>query len=161
MGEILKTGLGRRIYDLREDHNETQKSFGEKFGVSISTVQRWEAGASIDSESLLKISNEYKKSIDWLVTGAGTENLEFCNSTGLTEKTIEAFRRVPAADAINELMEDPIIGYAILEQINSILKKRYVDLYDSRGQEIDSEHEKSFAIVTLIRLLDWHGRDSR
>ena len=91
MQEKQKLHHGVRIYDLRQDHNLSQEQLAEKIGVSKATVQRWEKGENIYSDSLLKLSALFKKSIDWILTGYGTENLLFGVNTLLTNESVNVF----------------------------------------------------------------------
>jgi transcriptional regulator with XRE-family HTH domain len=70
-GSIDWTGVGRRIRELR-GFDITQGEFAKRIGISqsyLSTVERGhvEAGAEV----LLAISREFKKSLEWLLTGEG------------------------------------------------------------------------------------------
>jgi len=100
--------LGTRIYGLRKDHGMTRDEFAKFLGVSRSTIQRWELGDKIDSDTLLAISKKFNVSIDWLVAGARTENLAFCNSTGLSEESVFALsvNDKKLATSVNYLVEN-------------------------------------------------------
>lgn len=90
---VLKTGLGKRISDLRQDHDMTQDDLADRIGVTGSTIQRWETGQTkIDPDGLLKLSKEFNVSVDWLLMGVGTENLAFSRETGLSETSINEFK---------------------------------------------------------------------
>ena len=70
-GSIDWKGVGRRIRELR-GFDITQSEFAQRIGISqsyLSTVERGnvEAGAEV----LLTISREFKKSLEWLLTGEG------------------------------------------------------------------------------------------
>ena len=63
--------VGRRIRELR-GFDVTQEDFARRIGVSqgfISAVERGEK--EIGAEILLRISREFAKSIEWLLTGEG------------------------------------------------------------------------------------------
>jgi len=63
--------VGRRIRELR-GFDMTQKEFGERIGVSqgyLSAIERGEK--QIGAEVLLRISREFGKSLEWLLTGQG------------------------------------------------------------------------------------------
>ena len=63
--------VGRRIRELRGFHI-TQKEFAERIGVSQGHLSYMERGEKeIGAEILLKISQEFGKSIEWLLTGEG------------------------------------------------------------------------------------------
>ena len=64
-------GVGRRIRELR-GFQMTQKDFARRIGVSqghFSYIERGEK--EIGAEILLRISREFGKSIEWLLTGEG------------------------------------------------------------------------------------------
>jgi len=66
-------GVGRRIRELR-GFDMTQEEFAKRIGISqnyLSTMERGkvEIGAAI----LLRISQEFVKSIEWLLTGEGEQ----------------------------------------------------------------------------------------
>ena len=63
--------MGRRIRDLR-GFDMTQEEFARKIGVSqghFSYIERGEK--EIGAEILLRIHQEFGKSIEWLLTGEG------------------------------------------------------------------------------------------
>jgi transcriptional regulator with XRE-family HTH domain len=63
--------VGRRIRELR-GFQMTQKEFAKRIGVSqghFSYIERGEK--EIGAEILLRISREFGKSIEWLLTGEG------------------------------------------------------------------------------------------
>jgi transcriptional regulator with XRE-family HTH domain len=70
-GSIDWKAVGRRIRELR-GFDITQDEFAQRIGISqsfLSTVEHGhvEAGAEV----LLAISREFKKSLEWLLTGEG------------------------------------------------------------------------------------------
>ena len=61
--------VGRRIRELRGFHI-TQKEFAKRIGVSQGHLSYMERGEKeIGAEILLRISREFRKSIEWLLTG--------------------------------------------------------------------------------------------
>jgi transcriptional regulator with XRE-family HTH domain len=61
--------VGRRIRELR-GFDLTQAEFARRIGISqnyLSTIERGKV--QIGSEILLRISREFRKSIEWLLTG--------------------------------------------------------------------------------------------
>ena len=63
--------VGRRIRELRGFHT-AQKEFAKRIGVSqghLSYIERGEK--EIGAEILLRISREFGKSIEWILTGEG------------------------------------------------------------------------------------------
>jgi len=61
--------VGRRIRELR-GFDMTQQEFARRIGVSQSYLSTMEHGqVEIGAEILLTISREFKKSLEWLLTG--------------------------------------------------------------------------------------------
>ena len=61
--------VGRRIRELR-GFDMTQEEFAQRIGVSQNYLSTMERGrVQIGSEILLRISREFGKSIEWLLTG--------------------------------------------------------------------------------------------
>lgn len=60
--------LGKNIMKIRKDNNLTQDEFAEKYFVTRQTISNWEIGKSYpDLETLVKISNDFKISLDILL----------------------------------------------------------------------------------------------
>ena len=67
--------VGRRIRELR-GFDTTQRSFAQRIGVSQSYLSAIERGEKeIGAEILLRISEEFGKSLEWLLTGKGKQEL--------------------------------------------------------------------------------------
>lgn len=63
--------VGRRIRELR-GFEMTQQLFADGIGVSQNYLSAMEHGkVQIGAEILLRISTEYGKSLEWLLTGKG------------------------------------------------------------------------------------------
>jgi transcriptional regulator with XRE-family HTH domain len=63
--------VGRRIRELR-GFDMTQEHFASRIGVSQSYLSTVEHGqGEIGAEVLLAISREFRKSLEWLLTGNG------------------------------------------------------------------------------------------
>ena len=63
--------VGRRIRELR-GFDLTQEEFARRIGISQNYLSTMERGnVQIGSEILLRISREFGKSIEWLLTGDG------------------------------------------------------------------------------------------
>ena len=61
--------VGRRVRELR-GFETTQEEFARQLGISQSQLSRYEKGKSeIGSEALIRITQRFKKRIDWLLTG--------------------------------------------------------------------------------------------
>jgi transcriptional regulator with XRE-family HTH domain len=63
--------VGRRIRELR-GFDLTQEELARRIGISQNYLSTMERGnVQIGSEILLRISREFGKSIEWLLTGEG------------------------------------------------------------------------------------------
>jgi len=61
--------VGRRIRELR-GFDLTQEEFAQRIGISQNYLSTMERGnVQIGSEILLRLSREFGKSIEWLLTG--------------------------------------------------------------------------------------------
>jgi predicted transcriptional regulator len=61
--------VGRRIRELR-GFDTTQQVFADRIGVSQNYLSAMEHGkVQIGAEILLRISEQYEKSVEWLLTG--------------------------------------------------------------------------------------------
>lgn len=58
----------RRIYDLREDHDYTQKAVAEYLGIQPNVYRRYEKGArSFPVDIIVKLADYYRVSTDYLL----------------------------------------------------------------------------------------------
>jgi len=65
------TAVGRRLRELR-GFDVTQQEFARRIGVSQNHLSTMERGkVEIGAEILLRISLEFGKSLEWLLTGEG------------------------------------------------------------------------------------------
>ena len=63
--------VGRRIREMR-GFDMTQGEFAERIGISQNYLSTMERGkVEIGAEILLRISREFVKSVEWLLTGEG------------------------------------------------------------------------------------------
>jgi len=68
---VDRKSVGRRIRELR-GFETTQEDFARRIGISqshLSTIEHGEVEPG--GEILLRISREFGKSVDWLLTGEG------------------------------------------------------------------------------------------
>lgn len=64
--------LGGRIAELRSVLKLSQEEFGNKLGVTASSVSGWESGRRFSSLSIIKsVCNIYNVNYEWLVNGTG------------------------------------------------------------------------------------------
>lgn len=63
--------VGRRVRELR-GFDVTQNEFAQRIGVSQSYLSYIERGEKeIGAETLLRISREFQRTIEWVLTGKG------------------------------------------------------------------------------------------
>ena len=63
--------VGRRIREMR-GFDMTQEEFAERIGISQNYLSTFERGkVAIGAEILLRISQEFAKSVEWMLTGEG------------------------------------------------------------------------------------------
>ncbi len=63
--------VGRRVREMR-GFDMTQEEFAERIGISQNYLSTMERGkVEIGAEILLRISREFMKSVEWLLTGEG------------------------------------------------------------------------------------------
>ncbi|MDL2287286.1 helix-turn-helix domain-containing protein [Eubacteriales bacterium OttesenSCG-928-G02] len=82
--------VGRRIQKLREGNNMTQAALAKEMGVSRETINHWESDTrEIKATQLLKLSELFDVTCDFILRGVQTENVNIHKKTGLSEKAIE------------------------------------------------------------------------
>ncbi len=71
--EIDWNAVGRRVRELR-GYDTNQAQFAAEIGVSQGQLSRYEQGSSeIGAEVLLRLSRISRQSIEWILTGKGTD----------------------------------------------------------------------------------------
>lgn len=66
----------RRIKDLREDHDLTQKQLAKELNCSQQVYSNYELGQrDIPTDILIKLSNFYKVSIDYILETSDNPNI--------------------------------------------------------------------------------------
>lgn len=121
------TTIGERIRVVRKSHGLTLEKFGEKIGITASSLSTIENGKSNPSEQTIRsIIREFNVSELWLRTGEGEmfelrsaeeEIAEFARSV-ITSGT-DSFRARFIA-ALSKLTPE---GWAVLEQIAEEMQK--------------------------------------
>lgn len=60
--------LGKRIQELRQENNMSQKDLAKLVGVSDVAISRWERGTRIpNAENIVNLANVFKISADYLL----------------------------------------------------------------------------------------------
>jgi len=71
-GVIMKSTIGDRLREARENKELDQSSLASKIGVATRTVQRWEKGEQVPhGVAINKIAKATNASPAWLLTGSG------------------------------------------------------------------------------------------
>ena len=82
-------GVGGRVVELRTKHNLTQESLSEKMGISRSALNMKEHGDRVFSlDELILLSDLFGITIDELIRGVETANVDIHRETGLTNDAI-------------------------------------------------------------------------
>ena len=94
-----------RIKTLRKDLKLTQTEFGEKLGISMRGIQKWENGESVPQQSsLLLLKQIYNINPDWLLNGTGNM---FLNDEIVDDTiTVPYYQEVSAAAGSGALVYD-------------------------------------------------------
>lgn len=89
--------IGERLTELRIKHNMTQEEFAEYMCVTRQSVSKWETDKTYpDVEKLIKISQLYDVSMDYLIRGqedeSGTvmENIDIIKENPADESTVDS-----------------------------------------------------------------------
>jgi transcriptional regulator with XRE-family HTH domain len=79
--------LGEKLKYLRKRHNWTQEQLAQHLNISRSQISKWENGELLpDIQSLQKLSNLYKVSVDFLI-GKHTTKKELLREVNLLYQT--------------------------------------------------------------------------
>ncbi len=123
----------------RDDHGITQEQLADLLGTSRVTINRWET--PFDSRPPLSkipnIANKLGITVQELVTGERPEQVDACNSTGLSSSTIDALKE-----------RDEYLDFFIKETIERMLQPEFYaeyvfDLISWIRVSRDSEEEYS------------------
>jgi transcriptional regulator with XRE-family HTH domain len=74
--EKLQVKIGRRLREIRRDHNLTGKEVVKKFNlhIDVSTLSRYETGAVLQSiEFIVMFAQYFEVDLNWLFHGAGSK----------------------------------------------------------------------------------------
>ena len=62
--------IGKKIMEIRKEHNLSQEDLANMFYVTRQTISSWECGKSYpDIETIIKISDKFNISLDKLLKG--------------------------------------------------------------------------------------------
>lgn len=100
------TLIGERLAELRINHNMTQEEFAERLDVSRQAVSKWELDKTLpDVNKLLKISELYQVSVDYLLKGTGGEPAPDGHREELAAASLQCEEAAP--EEIEEPAEQP------------------------------------------------------
>ena len=92
-------GVGGRVVELRTKHHLTQESLSEKMGISRSALNMKEHGDRVFSlDELILLSDLFGITIDELIRGIETANVDIHRETGLTNDAIETLKEFSQED---------------------------------------------------------------
>lgn len=121
-------GYGERIFNLRKSLNLTLEKFGERLGVTKTTISRIEKEERAMTEQMLKaICREFDVNEEWLRTGEGEMYIE--------------------VDRENQLM---IWAADVLKDESDSFRRRFVKALSELGEE-EWELIEKFALKLLNR----------
>lgn len=67
--------ISERLQELRKQTNYSQEEIAEKLGVTRQAISKWESGqGNPDINNIIKLSEVYSTSTDYLLTGIGSDN---------------------------------------------------------------------------------------
>ncbi len=95
--------IGERLAELRTMHNMTQEEFAERLDVSRQAVSKWELDKTLpDVYKLLRISEMYQVSVDYLLKGTGEKPASDESNEGLTGASLQSEEAVTEEKNVNE-----------------------------------------------------------
>lgn len=112
-------GIGGRVVALRTEHGMTQEALAQKMGLSRSALNLKEHGdRSFSQEDLLQLAQLFDITIDELISGVKTANVDIHRVTGLTDEAIEALKSfsMEAQDLMEPLCK-ALSSYGVLDAL--------------------------------------------
>lgn len=86
-------GVGGRVVALRADKGLTQETLAEKLGMSRSALNLKEHGdRAFSLDEIIHLSDLFGITIDEMIRGVKTDNVDIHRETGLTDKAIESLK---------------------------------------------------------------------
>lgn len=112
--------FGSHVKRLRENYGLTMEKFAERVGVKKSNVSMWEnSGVVPRYDTLLKISEEFKISIDQLLGNDETESAEENHTLHYIQRNLKK---------LNDLD---------LQKAETILKSVFLEIFEDEEEEDD------------------------
>lgn len=111
----FRKAFGSRVKELRKQFHWTQKELANKVEISFQLLNKYESGQHIPpADTLIKLSEALKTTIDYLLTGNPVKDSPLANSI--------LFKRFKALEAFCE--EDKT---TVINVIDAIIAKRQVE----------------------------------
>lgn len=161
----MDRAIGQRIKQLREHYAEnhlplrpdgttdkfTQSDLAAVMNVGQKQISRWENGeVSFTPDQLVKLSEFFHVSVDYLLRGGEIENLEFINQTGLSAKTVERLVEEKQLDKQVHEMQLAIDMLCISPAALSAILAYLTDIYEEIPTPYNAK--KSLSAADLDRL---------
>ena len=160
-------GVGGRVVALRTKSGLTQEALAEKLGISRSALNLKEHGdRAFSLEEMIQLSDQFDITIDEMIRGVKTANVDIHRETGLTDEAIEVLKgfSVEEPDLMDPLCK-ALSSYSVLDALarymaHTAKKKGYYisDTVRRKGSFIDcTMSEELFENVlgqNLLHVLD-------
>jgi transcriptional regulator with XRE-family HTH domain len=167
MGSNKTESMGKRIQTLREGAGMTQSALAKATGVSRETINHWESDArEIKATQLLKLSELFKVTCDFILRGVETKNVDIHTKTGLSDKAINLLVTAKRQKEVFQGSNNPYKYYfsdalnLILEYINYFpeLEHWFIDLLNKDFNIDEREAEDTLIDKDTVGLLDYIHR---
>ena len=144
--------IGEKIKNLRTEQNMTQKEFAEKTGLSISSVQKYEYGDFIPSDSvIIKIAKAFNISISEFLKNT----TEYADTNWYTDIAIDEFlkNRVSLNDEINDKNR---VLFDLLEKLGFVIKFNSLNtevIISNKDLNFNSKYN-TFKFIQILNILE-------
>ncbi len=129
----MRTTIGERIREAREDKQLDQATLSGKIGVVTRTLQRWEKGEQVpDGVSIMKIAKATAVQSNWLLTGQGEKYVVSTRPTNVFPLPGTMRRNV-------NLVDLPLISAVPAGKVATMFHPDYVDNYVTIDDVKDSQ----------------------
>ncbi|GBG97460.1 helix-turn-helix domain-containing protein [Lactococcus termiticola] len=134
MDNIKSQAIGKRILNLREKLNMSQKSFAEALGdISQRLVGYWEKGERFPPlDQIVKIAKLGEVPVNWLLFGNDEENLQNWSY----KKAFDSFQRLDKSDYFGVIVK-------VLPALENIIPRTEEDIYIPREPDREN-HERNY-----------------
>ena len=133
--------MNERLKELRKELGLSMEKFGERIGVTKSSISLLESGKNKPSEQTIRlICSEFSVNKEWLITGAGGIQNMF-NQIPATIKTYNHFGYIME----NSSPQKKAMLTALIEMVDSVPDDKWnyiIDMFNSVYQESLKKTEK-------------------